>query len=130
MVLVENYPMRAQDQGFHDVVVHGGGGWVSLLTTPEILTTVQFCSTRIPTNNPKGYCTDLFIDESIRFIKENKEKPFFCYVPLNALHAPFTVDQEYSGRYHERSKRRSKVDARHLWDDHSDGRSIQLRWIP
>ena len=24
--LGENYPMRAQDQGFHKVVVHGGGG--------------------------------------------------------------------------------------------------------
>jgi arylsulfatase A-like enzyme len=32
--------------------------------------------------------TDLFADEAIRFIKENKDRPFFCYLPFNAVHGP------------------------------------------
>ncbi|HKJ69884.1 MAG TPA: sulfatase-like hydrolase/transferase [bacterium] len=32
----------------------------------------------------EGYATDLFKREAIRFIEENKDEPFFLYVPFNA----------------------------------------------
>jgi arylsulfatase A-like enzyme len=34
------------------------------------------------------HTTDLFADEAISFIKANKDRPFFCYVPFNAVHGP------------------------------------------
>lgn len=34
------------------------------------------------------HTTDLFADEAIRFIHENAARPFFCYVPFNAVHGP------------------------------------------
>lgn len=34
----------------------------------------------------EGYATDLFKREAIRFIEENKDEPFFLYVPFNAPH--------------------------------------------
>lgn len=34
------------------------------------------------------HTTDLFADEAIRFLRENKDRPFFCYVPFNAVHGP------------------------------------------
>ncbi|MES2694233.1 MAG: sulfatase-like hydrolase/transferase [Verrucomicrobiota bacterium] len=34
------------------------------------------------------YTTDLFADRAIAFIKANRDKPFFCYVPFNAVHGP------------------------------------------
>lgn len=34
------------------------------------------------------YTTDLFADRAIAFIKANRERPFFCYVPFNAVHGP------------------------------------------
>lgn len=37
--------------------------------------------------------TDLFADEAIRFIKENREQPFFCYLPFNAVHGPLRSDK-------------------------------------
>lgn len=41
-----------------------------------------------PTTEDKGtYCTYLFEREALRFIKENKENPFFLYLPFNAPHA-------------------------------------------
>ena len=97
--LGENYPMRAQDQGFQKVVVHGGGGIGQFADypgnqywDPTLLFNDSFKKT-------KGYCTDVFIDEAIQFITENREKSFFCYIPLNIPHSPFTVDKEFYGPY-------------------------------
>ncbi len=36
----------------------------------------------------EGYSTDLFTDAACDFIKRNKNKPFFCYLPFNAAHYP------------------------------------------
>jgi arylsulfatase A-like enzyme len=35
-----------------------------------------------------GHTTDLFTDKAIAFIRANKDRPFFCYVPYNAVHGP------------------------------------------
>jgi arylsulfatase A-like enzyme len=41
-----------------------------------------------PTTEDKGtYCTYLFEREALRFINENKDKPFFLYLPFNAPHS-------------------------------------------
>ena len=46
-----------------------------------------------PTTEDKGtYCTDLFRREAVRFIKENKDRPFFLYVPFNAPHGASNLD--------------------------------------
>jgi arylsulfatase A-like enzyme len=34
------------------------------------------------------HTTDLFADEAIAFIRANKDRRFFCYVPFNAVHGP------------------------------------------
>jgi arylsulfatase A-like enzyme len=34
------------------------------------------------------HTTDLFADEAIRFIQRNRDTPFFCYLPFNAVHGP------------------------------------------
>ncbi len=34
------------------------------------------------------HTTDLFADKAIRFIHKNRNQPFFCYVPFNAVHGP------------------------------------------
>jgi N-acetylgalactosamine-6-sulfatase len=37
----------------------------------------------------EGYFTDLVADEAVRFIRANKDKPFFLYLPFTAPHAPY-----------------------------------------
>jgi arylsulfatase A len=37
----------------------------------------------------KGYLTDLIADRAVDFIGRNTSKPFFLYVPFNAVHWPF-----------------------------------------
>ena len=46
-----------------------------------------------PTTEDKGtYCTYLFQRESMRFLKQNKDKPFFLYLPFNAPHGASNLD--------------------------------------
>ncbi len=46
-----------------------------------------------PTTEDRGtYCTDLFCREALRFIRENKNGPFFLYLPFNAPHGASNLD--------------------------------------
>jgi arylsulfatase A-like enzyme len=46
-----------------------------------------------PTTKDKGqYCTDLFRDHAIEFLKANRDKPFFLYLPFNAPHSASNLD--------------------------------------
>jgi len=39
----------------------------------------------------KGYTTDLITKYAIEFIEQNKEAPFFCYIPQEAVHNPLQL---------------------------------------
>lgn len=41
----------------------------------------------------KGHATDLFLREALRFVRENRERPFFLYLSFNAPHGPSTFDK-------------------------------------
>jgi arylsulfatase A-like enzyme len=41
----------------------------------------------------------VFADEAIRFLKEHKRGPFFCYVAFNAPHDPHIVPDDFPVRY-------------------------------
>ena len=46
----------------------------------------------------KGYATDLFAAEAERVIAaQKKDKPFFLYVPFNAVHGPLDLPPEFKG---------------------------------
>jgi arylsulfatase A-like enzyme len=46
-----------------------------------------------PLEAPGKHTTDLFADHAIDFIKANKNRPFFCYLPFNAVHGPLRNEQ-------------------------------------
>ena len=46
----------------------------------------------------RGYVTDLFTDAAISFIRSNRQRPFFCYVPYNAPHSPWVVGTSHDGQ--------------------------------
>ncbi|MGJ8682555.1 sulfatase [Paraglaciecola sp.] len=48
---------------------------------------------------PKTYVTDFLADETINFIKNNKTKPFFAYLSLNAVHTPMQARPEHLALY-------------------------------
>ena len=99
--LGENYPYRPQDRGFQEVVIHGGGG---IGQTPDFWGNDYFDDTywhNGELEKQSGYCTDVFFDHALNFIKDNKSKPFFVYLPTNAAHGPFLVAEKYSRPYKE-----------------------------
>ena len=51
-----------------------------------------------PTIEDKGtYCTYLFQREAVRFVRENKDRPFFLYLPFNAPHGASSLDPKIRG---------------------------------
>jgi arylsulfatase A-like enzyme len=42
-----------------------------------------------------GYVTDDFTNHGLEFIKENKDKPFFLYLPYNTPHSPMQVPDKW-----------------------------------
>lgn len=97
--LGDNYPFRPEDRGFHEVVRHGGGG---ITQGPDYWGNDYFDDTywhNGQTEAYKGYCTDVFFAEALKFIETNKERPFFCYIATNAPHAPYNVPESYYNLY-------------------------------
>ncbi|MHC4984164.1 MAG: arylsulfatase, partial [Planctomycetota bacterium] len=102
--LGDNYPFSPRYRGFETVVRHGGGG---IGQTPDYWGNDYFDDTY--QHNGKlvkhtGYCTDVWFDEAIKFIKAAVEEknPFFCYLPTNAPHGPFNVPAKYSELYRDK----------------------------
>lgn len=51
-------------------------------------------------NRDEGYSTFLVADEAATFIREHDgAKPFFAYVPFNAVHTPLQVPEKYKEPY-------------------------------
>ncbi|NWG14900.1 MAG: sulfatase-like hydrolase/transferase [Acidobacteria bacterium] len=51
-----------------------------------------------PTTGEREYLTDAFAREAVAFIQNNKDRPFFLYLPFNAVHAPLEASEEYLKR--------------------------------
>ena len=108
--LGDNYPCRPQDNGFGEVLVNGGGG---VSQTPDYFGNDYFDDTYYHngvSQKFKGYCTDVWFDNALKFIEKNREQPFFAYIPTNAAHGPFNVAEKYSKPYEDAGvpKRRAK----------------------
>jgi arylsulfatase A-like enzyme len=87
------YPMRPNDQGFDQSLVHRGGGLAQ--PSEPIENGNRYTDAVLFRNgeqvNTKGYCTDVYFDAAFEFIDDSRaaKKPFFIYLPTNAPHGPF-----------------------------------------
>jgi len=97
--LGDNYPYRPQDRGFQKTVAHKGGG---VGQTPDFWGNNYFDDTYFHNGAPvdhEGYCTDVWFEEAMRFIEDNRDTPFFCYLVTNAPHSPYLVAERYRALY-------------------------------
>ncbi|MCX7818996.1 MAG: arylsulfatase [Kiritimatiellae bacterium] len=93
--LGDNYPMRPQDRGFHETLIHGGGGigqtpdwWGNDYVDDHYLHNGEWRAFR-------GYCTDVFFDAAIAFIERHRDRPFFLYLAPNVPHSPYRAPEAY-----------------------------------
>ncbi|NQU53300.1 MAG: sulfatase [Bacteroidetes bacterium] len=82
-----------EDQGF-DVNIGGHdkgsppGGYYAPYKNPKLA------------DGPEGeYLTDRLTDESIKFISENKENPFFLYLAFYTVHTPIQASNKHIEKY-------------------------------
>ncbi|WP_139958995.1 arylsulfatase [Flavicella sediminum] len=97
--LGDNYPTRPTDCGFDTAIHHLAGGVGEL---SDYWGNSYFDDVYYVNNEPKqfeGYCTDVWFEETTKFINKNKEKPFFVYLPTNAPHDPLIVAEKYAEPY-------------------------------
>ena len=97
--LGDSYPFRPQDRGFDEVLVHGGGG---VGQAPDFWGNDYFDDTYFRNGKPesfKGYCDDIWFAEAMHFMEQQKDKPFFCYIPTNVAHGPYNIAPEYTMPY-------------------------------
>ena len=94
--LGDNYPMRPMDQGFDEVVGLGCGAVGQI---GDYWGNDYFDDTYYHNGVAKqyeGYCTDVFFNETMRYIKGVKDKPFFIYLAPNVTHLPLKVADRYT----------------------------------
>ena len=97
--LGDNYPFRPQDRGFHETLCHGGG---AIGNAPDYWGNDYFDDTYRRNGRLEkftGYCTDVWFNEAVKFIKANRSRPFFCYLATNVPHGPWRVPQRYADVY-------------------------------
>ena len=93
------YPYRPEDRGFQHCVYHKAGG---VGQAPDYWGNDYFDDTYIVNGKHQrfeGFCTDVWFDEGMKFIKANKDKPFFAYISTNAPHSPYYCPEEYTKPY-------------------------------
>ena len=96
-----HYPQDPNGQGFDEFFGFCGGHWTNYFNTR-----LQHNQTMVAT---RGYITDVLTDAALDFIEKNKARPFLCYIPYNAPHGPFQVDDKYFNKF--KSKGVNDMDA-------------------
>ncbi len=103
--LGDNYPYRAEDRGFMEVMRHGGGG---VGQTPDLWDNAYFDGSYFHNSKitpVKGFCTDVFFEYANAFITKcaKEKKPFFAYIAPNAPHGPLHAPQKYMDMYSDQN---------------------------
>jgi arylsulfatase A-like enzyme len=92
--LGDNYPLRAIDQGFQEALVLKGGGIGQPSDPPG---GESYFDTILQHNGrpekQSGYVTDVITDAALRFVRDNRERPFLAYVAYNCPHTPLEVKE-------------------------------------
>ncbi len=103
--LGSNYPFRPIDRGFDQWLGHGDGGTG---TTPDFWGNDRVGDVYIRngrfTPPIEGFATDVFFDEAIQFIRQNRQSPFFVYLATYTPHGPHTLpDAPWAGAYRDKT---------------------------
>jgi arylsulfatase len=96
-------------RGFDEVFIHGAGGIGQNFAGSQgdvpgndyFDPTIRHNGSFVKTS---GYCTDVFFQQALGWIREQKDQPFFAYIPTNAPHGPFIVGDDYKAMYRDKVK--------------------------
>ena len=89
-----HYPNHPNGQGFEEFFGFLGGHFPNYFDP-----VLEHNGREVKT---KGFITDVLTDKALEWITENRDKPFFCYIPYNAPHTPYQVPDAYYEKYAEK----------------------------
>lgn len=89
------HPLERGFETFYGFLGHGGHDYFDLSISDDVRSIYR---NRSPIDDT-GYLTRNITKEAIAFIQENRDRPFFAYVPYNAVHNPLQAPQDYVRRY-------------------------------
>ncbi|MEP4077240.1 arylsulfatase [Haloferula sp.] len=115
--LGDDEPYLPHNRGFDESLIHGAGGigqtvWGDF---PPNGKNSYYDSVLLHNNRivqTKGYCTDLFFDAGLSWIKQQHDakKPYFAYIATNAPHTPNIAPKKYTKRFEDMGWSNAKRD--------------------
>ncbi len=95
--LGDSFPYRPNDRGFQETMWIKSFGITSAAEYWNNDYFDPYCLHNGTLIHTKGYCTDVWFEESIKWMRAQHEhkQPFFTYLPLNAAHMPLFVPDKY-----------------------------------
>ena len=97
--LGDNYPYRPQDRGFQTTLHHPSWGITSAADFFENDYFNPHARRGDAIEHLQGYCTDIWFDETISWIDQDRDAPFFAYLATNTPHGPHWVPDRYRQPY-------------------------------
>ncbi|MBI1373565.1 MAG: sulfatase-like hydrolase/transferase [Phycisphaera sp.] len=90
-----HYPNHPNGQGFDDFIGFCAGHWN------------DYFDYQLEHNGEpiefKGFIIDYLTDRALDFIDANKDRSWFCYLPLNTPHTPWQVPEKYWQRHKDQT---------------------------
>ena len=97
--LGDAYPLRPMDQGFDEALWHRAGSVVQAETLEDNGYFDPLLLHGSALRRYAGYCTDIFAAEAMRFIGEQRSRPFFAYLAFNCPHTPLQIGDSWVEPY-------------------------------
>lgn len=84
-------PYHPNDRGFEEFYGFTSGHWGHYFSPP-----LDHNGHMVRGN---GFVVDDFTDHAIEFIRDNRDRPFFCYLPVNTPHSPMMVPDRFYEKF-------------------------------
>lgn len=99
--LGDSWPYLPNQRGFQEAVYHMGWGIQSIADYWLNDNFDDWYRHNGALKQYKGYCTDIWFDLAMDWMKhrQQRQEPFFLYLPTNAPHGPTWVSEKYSRPY-------------------------------
>ncbi|MEO6244021.1 MAG: sulfatase-like hydrolase/transferase [Opitutaceae bacterium] len=88
------WPYHPNARGFEEYYGFTSGHWGEYFNSP-----LEHNGQRV---RATGYIADDLTSHAIAFFEQNRERPFFCYIPYNIPHSPFAVPDKYWQRFKDK----------------------------
>ncbi|MBK8093726.1 MAG: sulfatase-like hydrolase/transferase [Verrucomicrobiaceae bacterium] len=85
------WPYHPNARGFDEFIGYTSGHWGEYFDPPLEKNGTLF--------KAKGFIVDVLVEHALGFLERNRERPFFCYIPLTTPHSPFSVPDRHWDKF-------------------------------